>query len=101
MDGRRVGQVRDWLRQYWLLAPFVRRQHRWTLHPLKTVRQIVLFAVVCLGLDALGAVALPSWGSMLADAFSLVVAFAVVEIAYRRWWQPADQPVAVGQTLRS
>jgi 4-hydroxybenzoate polyprenyltransferase len=92
VDGRSAGRPGSWLRQHWLLPPYVGRRSRPLLHPLKTVRQIALFAFVCLGLDALGAYTLPwAWVSMIGDVLSLLVAFVVVEVAYRRWWQPANQ----------
>lgn len=92
MDGRRAGQLGGRLRQYWFLPPGVGRRERPLLHPLKTARQIILFVVVCLGLDALGAVTLPwEWSRWVVNTLSLIVAFAVVELAYRRWWQPVDQ----------
>jgi hypothetical protein len=70
------------------VPPFLGRRERPLLHPLHTARQVALFAIVCLGLDALGAVALPwEWSRWVVNTLSLVVAFAVVEVVYRRWWQ--------------
>ncbi len=63
-----------------------------TLHPLTRARQIVLFALVYLAMNLLVAFALPAWPLpwrvIPAAAASIVIASAVVEVVYRRWWAP-------------
>jgi hypothetical protein len=56
------------------------------------VRQVVLFGVVFLAVAVIGFATLPyaEWSESLVSGLSLILAFVVVEVAYRRWWQPKE-----------
>jgi hypothetical protein len=58
-----------------------------------TAREVGLLWLVWIGLTVFGSWMLPSrpmWAVWLVLAIAGVVSFGVVELVYRRWWEPRD-----------